>query len=152
MSVTTMADLKKLCQEYEGMQTMYTAKELKQPQQNINKVMAVDNTGSMEVDVDFWNNEINWNDMMDEDDRALVINENLDKRKSAMNQSWTKEQKKEWLSKQICWNCESIGHLQGQCNKNWTPHCVKCGNKKVSNSKECQKCSGNVRTSMSGGA
>ncbi|XP_070506630.1 uncharacterized protein [Chironomus tepperi] len=153
MSVTTMTDLKKLCQEFEGMQSMYTAKESKQSNPKPNKICTIDNASHMDVDsVDFWNNEIIWNDMMDEEDRTLVINENLDKRKTAMNQSWTKEQKKEWLSKQTCWNCDCKGHLQGQCNKSWTPHCVKCGNKNASNSKECPKCSGNMRPSVSGGA
>jgi len=149
MSVTTMAELKRLCQEYEGMQSMYTAKESKQVQHQSNKVCSIETPSPMEIDnVDFWNNEIEWNDMVDEEDRTLVINEYLDKRKTAMNQSWTKDQKKEWLTKQICWNCDSKGHLQGQCNKPWIPHCVKCGNKSVSKSKECSKCSGNTRPSM----
>ena len=149
MSVTTITDLKRLCQEYEGMQKMYSVKESKQRSE---QVCVIEKSSPMEIDdFDYWNNEIDFT-IMDEEERILVINENLQSRKIAMSNSWTKEQKKDWLSKQICWNCDAKGHLQGQCDKNWTPHCVKCGNKTVRNSKECPKCSGNTTPSVSGGA
>lgn len=150
MSVTTISDLKRLCQEYEGMQKMYSFKEMKS---NVEKVCIIDKSSQMETDEpDFWNNEVEWDATIDDEDRTLVIEENLEKRKTAMSQAWSKEQKKEWLSKQICWNCDGKGHLQGQCNKNWIPHCVKCGNKKSKNSKECPTCSGNANPSGSRGA
>jgi hypothetical protein len=148
MSVNTIADLKRLCQEYEGMQVMYEAKENKQ--KKTDRVATIDVTLSSELEnmsVDYWNNEVEWNIMSDED-RAFVISENLDKRKAAMNQSWTKEQKRDWLAKQICWNCGKTG----QCDKKWIPHCVRCGNKNANNSKECLKCAGNDKPSLSSGA
>ena len=110
---------------------------------------------AMEVDnepIDFWNNEVDWTEVMDDEDRIFVIEENLDKRKTAMSQKWTREQKKEWLMNQLCFNCDAKGHLQGQCDKPWKAHCARCGNKNAHNVRDCTSCSGNGNTSMLGGA
>lgn len=154
MSATTILELKQICQIFEGMEKMYVAKESKQKTLKVNTVNSIENPSSLDADekVDYWSNEIDWDCISDENDRVLVINETFDKRKNAVNQKWSKEQKQEWLASQMCWNCERKGHLQGQCDTKWQPHCVKCGNKSVNNMKDCSKCSGNVKPSVSKGA
>lgn len=142
MSVTTIAELKKRCYEYEGMDRMHLLKDSKLKTIKFNKINVIEEPKT-KMDCDFWNNEAELNMITEEVDRLLVIDETLDKKKMAMSQSWTKDQKREWLSKQSCYNCDAKGHLQGQCDQKWKPHCVKCGSKQVSSIKQCTKCSGN---------
>jgi len=157
MTATTIAELKKICQIYEGMAKMYISKETTtgSSKGNIHGVNMISNDSKLKIDesgIDYWNNEIDWRIINDDDDRIFLINDSLEKRKHAMNQKWTKEQKQEWLAQQTCYNCNRKGHLQGQCDIKWTPHCVKCGNKSVNNTKDCNQCSGNGPTSGTGGA
>jgi len=152
LNAPTIAELKKLCQDFEGMEKVNVSRNR---QYRNNKVNTIDDQSAMEVDeksIDFWNNEVNWNDVTEDEDRTFVIEENLDKRKTAMNQRWTREQRKEWLANQLCFNCDVKGHLQGQCDKNWKPHCPKCGNKNANNAKECVNCAGNGSSSTQTGA
>jgi hypothetical protein len=156
MTATTIAELKKLCQIYEGMAKMYISRETMVNQKgNVNNVNMINNDINPKNDennIDYWNHEVDWQGINDDDDRIFLINDNLEKRKQAMSQKWTKEQKQEWLAQQTCYNCNRKGHLQGQCDIKWTPHCVKCGNKNVNYAKDCTQCSGNGPTSGRGGA
>lgn len=157
MTATTIAELKKICQIYEGMAKMYISKEAIQSNTkiNANSINMINNDTAVkgeEETTDYWNNEVDWQGIQDEEDRVFIINDSLEKRKQAMNQVWSKEQKKEWLSQQMCFNCNRKGHLQGQCDIKWTPHCVKCGNKSVSQTKDCLQCSGNGVSSGRSGA
>lgn len=152
LNAQTIAELKKMSQDFEGMEKVNMARNR---QYRSNKVNAIEDHSAMEVDektVDYWNNEVNWNDMTEDEDRTFVIEENLEKRKTAMSQRWTKEQKKEWLTKQLCFNCDVQGHLQGQCDKTWKPHCPKCGNKNANNTRDCVNCAGNASSSTQTGA
>jgi hypothetical protein len=152
LTASSICELKRMCTEFEGMEKVNLSR---QQQIRTTKVNVIENSPMMEVDekpVDYWNNEMNWTDCIEEEDRAFVIDEYLDKKKTAMSQKWTREQKKEWLKNQLCFNCDVKGHLQGQCDKVWKPHCAKCGNKNVNNVRECQNCSGNANSSMQNGA
>jgi hypothetical protein len=148
MTATTLAGLKRMSYEFEGMEQMYHTKE----SNNVYQINTVDMT-EMQNEIEkknYWDNEIEWNNVPN-DDRLLVIEENLEKRKLAMSQQWTKEQKAEWLRNQLCFNCDKKGHLQSQCDKQWTSHCVKCGTKGVT-VRDCNKCLGNASTSTGKGA
>ena len=152
LTAPTIADLKRICQEFEGMEKVNLARKR---QFKANKVNMLESCSAMEVDdkpIDYGNNELNWNELIEEEERAFVSEENLEKRKTAMSQKWTKEQRKEWLSKQLCFNCDTKGHFQSQCDKPWKPHCAKCGNKNANNIKECNICSGNANSSIQNGA
>jgi hypothetical protein len=144
MSMTTISDLKRMCNEYESIDRMKNIEE-------VQKVNIVQCENDAEETMEYWNHEAELCQITDDIDKLLVIEEVTNKKKLAMTQDWSKDQKKQWLKEQICWNCDSKGHLQGQCDKKRQQHCVKCGNKKATSVKNCPKCSGNVEPLMQKG-
>ena len=143
MTATSIAEIKKICNEYEGMEKIHMSR--KSGLKTGEKVNIVESRSEteMETDRDFWNNVAEFDKIGDDEDVIMVIDEVVDKKRTAMIQQWNNDKKREWLSKQLCWNCDTRGHLQGQCDKKWIPHCVKCGNKQVATTRDCNKCQGN---------
>lgn len=135
-SARTMAELKRLCLSAEGMEKARVSSV------NAHKVNMVSDSNNNAITKDYWNEEIELQQITEETDRVLVIDEMLNNKKMAMSQGWTKEQRLKWLNEQVCWNCERKGHLQSQCDENWVQHCARCGNKQVKGSKDCPKCLG----------
>ena len=152
MTAQSIAEIKRICYEYEGIDKMSSSRKTSTKFVDKVNVVELDNVTGMEIDHDFWNSVTELDNISDDDDVVMIVDEIMDKKRTAIMQQWSDEKKREWLGKQLCWNCDVKGHLQGQCNKKWIPHCAKCGNKQAASIKECSSCSGNGKTLTQQGA
>lgn len=149
MYASSLAELKKMCTTFEGMSTIYTSRIASSTKNCVNLIQEEVEKNHFE-EKDYWDNEIEWSSVPEEE-KVLLMEENADQRKKAIRNQWTKEERKEWLKQQLCYNCNTKGHLQGQCDKPWMLHCVKCGTKGI-DFKKCRKCTGNDTASTTKGA